>query len=1148
MKKKDFFKLIKGHRRVCLIFSICLALLSIYRSQAFAQGTVAIVYLQSNSTYGFAATEMKKSLETAGYTVRLDDIGNLTNVIAQNRIIITIRGTDEANNFLSQPGVSPLPSASSEGYSIRKKADTMSTDWYIIGADKNGALYGGEDFSRVVQLNGFQSVSELDKKPYVANRGIKFNIPLDARTPGYSDNSDAAQKNIAEMWDINFWHEFLDNMARDRFNMLSIWSLAPFPSLVDVPEYANAGINDVKKTTYPLSGFKTLNGTNMSNANVLANLITLKTITLSDKIKFWQDVMQYASDRGIDCYIFTWNTFTYGTENSGYGFTSALTDLKTKDYFRNATKALINTYPLLKGIGITAGENLNGTETDKEGFLYGAYGQGINDALTADPGRTFRLIHRAHQATISVIKTAFSGLNSRCKLEFSFKYSQAHMYSSVAPDYIYKANFLNNIGSSDFFLTLRDDDWYYLRGGSDPAFARAYIKNIPNTNFSGFYMGPDGYTWGREYVSKSPDSPNQLIFNKRWYSFQIWGELAYDPNLPDSLFTNILKTRFPKANAQNLYAAWAKASQVIPWVNRFHNVNCQLDYQWYPEACFSNGGFHDVNKFINDGPQSNEGLMSIPSYANAVLNNTAITGTTPLQVAQNLQALSDQALSLISDIASTDKELSQTISDITAMAYLGQYYSKKILGATNKSISDKTSDTTKKQQYKNNAITNLRDASECWRNYASQISDLYNPQWLTRMQQTVDVKAIQSKVDNDILLAGGTINRVAVTGVTVNPASASLYINGGQQLTATVSPANATNKNIRWSSSNNSIATVNANGLVKGEALGSAIITTTSLDGSKTAICAITVTDSSVSKVSVVGSWVTGTSHSKAAGFNRALIVFIYGENNSTMSVSSVRYGGQTMTSVVQKSLGTTTNSYTGAFVLNEAGIAAATDGNIGVTWAKTPSNGSAVISIFFSNVDQLTLIGGTATGGNVNATTVSTSALANTSGDAVLVAATAAYNGSNYAVNNGFIKGPAEQSPSWGDIVAGYKIATGANETPRVTMPSSMRQSIIGFVLRANRGTKSARLENINEVSESNAVKIYPNPVTNKNLTVDFHKPVKSGLIRLFDLSGRLVKSIIITNEATLKIDMSQLAKGVYLLNINTDKNSAIRKKILIE
>ena len=39
---------------------------------------------------------------------------------------------------------------------------------------------------------------------------------------------------------------------------------------------------------------------------------------------------------------------------------------------------------------------------------------------------------------------------------------------------------------------------YYLRWG-DPDFARAYLTNLPDlSKIAGFYMGPDGYCWGRE--------------------------------------------------------------------------------------------------------------------------------------------------------------------------------------------------------------------------------------------------------------------------------------------------------------------------------------------------------------------------------------------------------------------------------------------------------------------------------------------------------------------------------------------------------------------------------------------------------------------------------------------------------------------------
>lgn len=83
---------------------------------------------------------------------------------------------------------------------------------------------------------------------------------------------------------------------------------------------------------------------------------------------------------------------------------------------------------------------------------------------------------------------------------------------------------------------------------------------------------------------------------------------------------------------------------------------------------------------------------------------------------------------------------------------------------------------------------------------------------------------------------------VAVTGVTVTPATTSVAVGATRQLTPTVAPADATNKAVTYSSSDTSKATVNSSGLITGVAAGTATVTTTTADGSKTATTAVTVT------------------------------------------------------------------------------------------------------------------------------------------------------------------------------------------------------------------------------------------------------------------------------------------------------------------
>ena len=97
----------------------------------------------------------------------------------------------------------------------------------VIGADEAGLLYGGLEVAEVVRTLGIKALKDDVQNPYMQMRGTKFNCPLDARTPSYSDVCDAAQLNIPEMWNFSFWEDYIDHLARHRYNFVSCGACTP---------------------------------------------------------------------------------------------------------------------------------------------------------------------------------------------------------------------------------------------------------------------------------------------------------------------------------------------------------------------------------------------------------------------------------------------------------------------------------------------------------------------------------------------------------------------------------------------------------------------------------------------------------------------------------------------------------------------------------------------------------------------------------------------------------------------------------------------------------------------------------------------------------------------------------------------------------
>ena len=127
-----------------------------------------------------------------------------------------------------------------------------------------------------------------------------------------------------------------------------------------------------------------------------------------------------------------------------------------------------------------------------------------------------------------------------------------------------------------------------------------------------------------------------------------------------------------------------------------------------------------------------------------------------------------------------------------------------------------------------------------------------------------------------------TVKAVPVTDVSLNKTKTTINIGKSETINATISPSNATNKNITWTTSKKSVATVDANGKIKAVKKGTATITATTEDGEKTAKIKVTVVDPTIR---VTGVKLNKTSTSMKIGENETIKATISPSDATNKSV-----------------------------------------------------------------------------------------------------------------------------------------------------------------------------------------------------------------------------------------------------------------------
>ena len=183
--------------------------------------------------------------------------------------------------------IAPEAGLQEQEYRISRSADTL----LVRCGNGIGGMYGILDVAEQLALKGdIRLVEEKEASPFVEYRGIKMNIALDGRLPSYDDTGDASQKNIAEMWNMYFWVEFLDGLARHRYNLISFWSKHPFPAMIKMEEYPGAEMEDVYVFDEPITWEQQRDWRDVDPTD-LSRFRKIRSMTIDEKIAFWQQVM-----------------------------------------------------------------------------------------------------------------------------------------------------------------------------------------------------------------------------------------------------------------------------------------------------------------------------------------------------------------------------------------------------------------------------------------------------------------------------------------------------------------------------------------------------------------------------------------------------------------------------------------------------------------------------------------------------------------------------------------------------------------------------------------------------------------------------------------------------------------------------------------
>lgn len=585
----------------------------------------------------------------------------------------------------------------------------------LCGTDANGLLYALlEAAERIGWQEGteplFQHIENTVESPQATDRSLSI----------YTMHRKAWEDRL---YDEHYWEKYFDQLARSRINSFVVifgyengGFLAPvYPYFFNVEEYPDVKLVGITQEEQ------------QRNTAAFKRMIAL------------------AHERGIRFMPGIWDHIYRGGVQSGGvesmrevpdqpipGLVWGLDADNLAGYTKAALKEFLDVFPEIDGIqfrmhwesGLTReetprfwGEVFDMLEKEKPGLAIDLRTKGLPDEViqdAIDKNLNFRLTTKYWMEQMGL---PFHPVHINTQNQHDRRHGYADLLTY--PQH-YKMHWrLWNGGASRILL------W------GDPDYVRRFVESIRVYDGNSFEVNEPLAT--KMEAQPHDMEPFALLnpeyqyyeyeFERYWYFFQLWGRVSYNPDMSPVIFEKEFERRFGTAAGLHLREGLHLASKVLPRI-----IAATYRYRFFPttRGWAEKMRMEDLPLFAQAEGSDIQLFASFAEEAEWQITGEESAKVLPSRTAKWFMSTADQILAAASEAEAantmpSNKEFTSTVTDLKILAYLAQYYGKRIPAAISYNLYLKTGNLSALQQ----AIEQEQDAILSWEKIVASAGNIY---------------------------------------------------------------------------------------------------------------------------------------------------------------------------------------------------------------------------------------------------------------------------------------------------------------------------------------------------------------------------------------------------------------------------------------